>query len=481
MPTRPMNHVLQRLRQDMAPERHADLTDAQLLDRFIAVRDDMAFAAIVRRHGPMVWSVCRRIAGQHQDAEDAFQAAFLVLSRKPGAIRPRSMLAGWLHGVACHTALKARTQAHKRREREKQVIDMPEPEARAEGDWNDLKPLLDRAIDELPVKYRTAIILCDLEGQPRQDAARQLGVPEGTLSAQLTRGRRLLTDRLRRRGVTLPAGVLAAIIGREAVAGDLPAATFSAVLSYHGMLASTGVPARVLQLTEGVLQTMLLRKLKLTTAILCLVGLAGYGIGVVIIPALAAPVQNAGPGDKSPPGVVAKDPPKVGPAVQEGAVPPKIEYGDWSKESAGVQGRLLQQRRSSPGIADVIAVTVEIKNVSGLPKFVEIERCTWAWQLLDAKGKPVAESHLPRSGPLLEPKAFTLPPGMYMGFSVYAGNVGVPPKGTLVPLIPGSHDWVLPPGEYTLQAELGCPPYKDAPKDAWLGHFDFPAIKILAK
>src|SRR5262249_22645957 len=148
--------------------------------------------ALVRRHAPMVWGVCRRVLGNLHDAEDAFQATFLILVRKAASIASPKLLANWLYGVAHQTALKARATNAKRRVRERQVTHMPEPAANEPDRWNDLQPLLDQELARLPNKYRVAIVLCDLEGKTRKEAAWQLGVPEGTLAARVARGRVML-------------------------------------------------------------------------------------------------------------------------------------------------------------------------------------------------------------------------------------------------------------------------------------------------
>src|SRR5262249_31988078 len=135
-------------------------------------------AALVRRHGPMVWGVCRRILGNHHDAEDAFQATFLVLVRKAATIVPRDMVANWLYGVAYQTARKARAMAARRNSRERLVFPMPEAAA-ADGDgWSELWSLLDQELNRLPEKYRAPVVLCDLAGRTYKEAARQLGCPE---------------------------------------------------------------------------------------------------------------------------------------------------------------------------------------------------------------------------------------------------------------------------------------------------------------
>src|SRR5262249_55080585 len=152
---------------------------------YVSRRDEGAFVTLMRRHGPMVWGVCRRVLHSHHDAEDAFQATFLVLVRKAASIQPRQMVANWLYGVAHQTALNSRTTATRRKERERQVMDMPEPAAVEPGFGRDLQALLDKELSRLPDKYRTVIVLCDLEEKPRKEVARQLGCPEGTVAGRL--------------------------------------------------------------------------------------------------------------------------------------------------------------------------------------------------------------------------------------------------------------------------------------------------------
>src|SRR5205823_6469758 len=179
MPTGPLSAVIQHLLADVAPAA-GGMTDGELLARFLRSRDEDALAALVQRHGPMVWGVCRRLLHSHHDAEDAFQATFLVLLRKAASVVPREMVSNWLYGVAHQTARKARATAAKRRARERQVGQMPEPVVTEQGLWRELRPVLDQELARLPDKYRVALVLCDLEGKTRKEAARQLGCPEGT-------------------------------------------------------------------------------------------------------------------------------------------------------------------------------------------------------------------------------------------------------------------------------------------------------------
>src|SRR5438045_2806070 len=143
MATSQMSEVLQHLRRAMLLPEGAGRTDGQLLDDYLRRRDEAALAALVRRHGPMVWSVCRRVLRNYHDAEDAFQATFLVLVRKAVSIASRELVANWLYGVAHQTALKARATAAKKNGRERQVTEMPEPAIAEQDLWNDLQPLLD--------------------------------------------------------------------------------------------------------------------------------------------------------------------------------------------------------------------------------------------------------------------------------------------------------------------------------------------------
>ncbi|HJZ54299.1 MAG TPA: sigma-70 family RNA polymerase sigma factor, partial [Gemmataceae bacterium] len=171
-------------------------TDFQCLEQFLARRDEDAFAVLVARHGPMVMGVCRRVLGQAADAEDAFQATFLVLVRKAGSFTSRDLLANWLHGVALRTALKARTMTAKRRAREQPVAEVPEREAVRQNPGEGQASVVDEELSRLPEKYRLPIVLCELEGKSHQEAAAQLGWPVGTLSGRLSRARKILADRL---------------------------------------------------------------------------------------------------------------------------------------------------------------------------------------------------------------------------------------------------------------------------------------------
>ena len=245
----------------------AGLSDGQLLGRFVEGRDEAAFEALVRRHGPMVLGVCRRLLRHEADVEDAFQATFLVLVRKAGTVQPRQGLGGWLHGVACRTALKARALAARRAVREVARAKLPEP-AVAPPEADDLRPVIDRELSRLPERYRVPIVLCDLEGKPQKEAARELGCPEGTLSGRLTRARRLLAGRLARHVGTpcLSGGGVTALItahaASAAVSAGLVGSTVTAARRATAGRVTGPVPDRAALLTERVVRDMLLSKLK---------------------------------------------------------------------------------------------------------------------------------------------------------------------------------------------------------------------------
>jgi len=287
MATSPMSKVIQHLRRAALRHGGAGLTDGQLLGCVVEHRDEAAFAALVRRHGPMVWSVCRRLLNHH-DAEDAFQATFLVLFRKATSIQPREMVANWLYGVAHQAALEARRKAARRQRRERQVPEVPEPAAAQPDLWPGLQPLLDQELSRLPDKYRVVILLCDLEGKTRREAAQQLGCPEGTVAGRLARARAMLAKRLARHGLAVSGGSLAAVLSQQAAPACVPAAVVAstikaATLFAAGQAAASGaIPPTVAALAEGVLKAMLLTKLKSVTAVLLVVATATLTAGALM-------------------------------------------------------------------------------------------------------------------------------------------------------------------------------------------------------
>jgi len=306
MATNQTSKVIQHLRRAVLSRDGAGLTDGQLLEGYISRRDEAALAALVHRHGPMVWGVCRRVLRNYHDAEDAFQATFLVFVRKAASIASPELLANWIYGVAHQTALKARATTAKRRARERQVKEMPEPAVTEQDLWDDLQPLLDQELSRLPDKYRVAIVLCDLEGKTRKEAARQLGVPEGTLAARVSRGRGMLARRLARHGLAVSAGSLAAVLAQHTASASAPASVVgstiqAASLFAAGQAAAGGISVQAIALMEGVLKTMLLTKLKIATAIVLGVGLLGISWGLYPSRAASPPEGKQEAAPPSPP------------------------------------------------------------------------------------------------------------------------------------------------------------------------------------
>jgi RNA polymerase sigma factor (sigma-70 family) len=273
--------VVDQLRRTALRPDVAGLTDAELLGAFVVRRDAAAFATLVHRHGSMVFGVCRRVLGNSNDAEDAFQATFLVLVRRAAAVAPRERVASWLFGVAYKTARAARRMLARHRAREKQVSRLPDAVTDMPQTQRDLKQVLDRELSSLPDKLRLPIVLCDLEGRTVREAARELGTPVGTLSNRLAAGRQRLGQRLTRRGIAIAAGVTG-LLYQEAAAqapARLIANTLQTALQVAAMPAALTaiVTPEVATLTQGAVHTMGYTKFKFVALVLMSVGILGAG------------------------------------------------------------------------------------------------------------------------------------------------------------------------------------------------------------
>jgi RNA polymerase sigma factor (sigma-70 family) len=272
MPTSTMAPLLRQLRHVAFQTDAAAMTDGQLLERFLTRREEAAFEALVRRHGPMVLGVCLRVLRNGHDAEDAFQATFLVLVRKAGSIVPRNLVGNWLYGVAYRTALKARGMAARRRVVEGQVRDMSPSEALDPGALADLQTRLDQELNRLPDKFRAPVILCELEGKSRRDAACRLGIAEGTLSSRLARARQMLARRLSGPNGVLSAGAVSVALATQIASACVPAPLIASTVKAGslfalGEAATIVASAKVAALTHGVLKAMFLTKLKTAGAV----------------------------------------------------------------------------------------------------------------------------------------------------------------------------------------------------------------------
>jgi RNA polymerase sigma factor (sigma-70 family) len=254
-------------------------SDRQLMEQFATRRDEAAFAALVRRHAPLVFAVCRRVLRHEQDAEDAFQAAFLVLARKAREVGKQGSVAGWLHRVAYHAAIRARARAVSRQVHERQAPPRRPPDLLDEVTGHELLAVFDEELNRLPERYRAAVVVCHLQGRTNEEAARLLDCPAGTVKSRLARGRALLRTRLARRGFALSAGLLGALLGAHAAAAVSPALVVAAVRT--AVRAAAGEPvAPAAALAEGVLRAMFVTRLKIAAAVLLALGTLLVAAGV---------------------------------------------------------------------------------------------------------------------------------------------------------------------------------------------------------
>jgi RNA polymerase sigma-70 factor (ECF subfamily) len=302
MADQPLAAFLGRLRDATLRQDGATLTDGELLDRFIARREDGAFEALLRRHGPMVLGVCRRILRNEADAEDAFQATFLVLAGRARCVQPRAMVGNWLHGVARNTALRAKAMRIRRRDKEREACSMPQQHP-TDGAREELLALLDRELAALPEKYRAPLILCELEGKTLGEAAGQLHWPQGTLATRLARGRALLGRRLARRALAVSGALL--VQARESasagVAARLVVFTVQAATSVAAGQAAgaASTSAKVAALTEGMVKAMRLTRLLRTLAAVFLGATLLGGSGLLLARHAPEPRQAGAPGESA--------------------------------------------------------------------------------------------------------------------------------------------------------------------------------------
>jgi RNA polymerase sigma factor (sigma-70 family) len=294
--------ILERLRNAIAVRSCGHLADHELLQRYVAARDESAFAVLVKRHGSMVWGLCWRMLRHHQDAEDAFQAAFLVLARKADTIRKRESIASWLHSVAFRAANKMRAAQARRHRREAPLLDVPQAEGAGDLGCRETQRVLEEELNRLADKYRAPLLLCCVQGRTRDEAAQQLGWSLGMLRGRLDRGRELLRTRLARRGFSLSVALLAVGVAETSQAAGLPALTSSTVQAATGAACSPAaagaVSAQATALVQGVIQAMFLAKVKCIAIGLLTLTFLGTGARLVTYHAQAQdgrPGASAGP------------------------------------------------------------------------------------------------------------------------------------------------------------------------------------------
>jgi RNA polymerase sigma factor (sigma-70 family) len=321
----PSGAIRQQFEQMLGPEAAAELSDRQLLERFARQRDEAAFAALLQRHGRLVQGVCRRVLQRTDGAEDVFQATFLVLARRAGAAGWSESVGGWLYGVALQLALNARRAAGRRRRLAERFAERRLRERPPERDLSEVCAILDEEILRLPERYRTAVVLCYLEGRTRDEAARQLGWSLRTLERRLERSRKLLQTRLAAGGVTLSAALLSVDLTRTgagaAVAASLLNTTArSARLFVEGALPAGGVVrAKAAALAEGALRTMVRAKIKLAAVAVAGALLLTAGAGLL--------ARSAAGSSDGPPSAESKAGAKAGEAKV--VVTPRLDlFGD---------------------------------------------------------------------------------------------------------------------------------------------------------
>jgi HlyD family secretion protein len=375
-----------------------DLTDGQLLERFATDANEvaeLAFSALVERHEAMVWRVCLAIVRDEHEAEDAFQATFLVLVRKARSLWVRDSLGPWLHQVACRTASCLRTTEIRRRKHRQRFAEKDKDAARSVEVGTPRDPDLDAAVHEevnrLPEKYRAPVVLCDLEGRTHQEAARFLGWPIGTVKSRQSQGRRLIRDRLVRRGLGLAvAGTVVESLRQTAVAAlprEVSRGAVNAVMQQSArLLIGSGVSAHVLTLTQGVLRAMLWIRLRFLMVVALAVGIASGGASVYVLGFQEEAPKNG------------KPVPKLPSTTTELTPPPKISTKATGKSEAGtLQITLRAQQfatRKAKASYEIAKATLELAEIARQ----EFEEVIFPRDLAIADGEvKLAESDLRRS------------------------------------------------------------------------------------
>lgn len=317
--THSLSVSIQYLNRTLQASDLADVPDVELVGRFVEGRDEAAFAALVKRHGPLVLGACRRVLRHEQDAEDAFQATFLVFARDAASVRRAEGIGNWLYGVAFNVARRAKTARHRRAIKESEAA-IQHPSTVQAANTDELREVLDLEINSLPAKYRAAIVLCDLMGLTTQQAATETGCPPKTLGTRLARGRTLLAQRLRRHGLSLPAAGLAALLApcaKAALPSRLLDLTNRAATEVTASSPVT-VPLAVASLTERVSKIMVFKNLKIVAilagSVLFVGGLAMHG-GFAVHATSGSSGEAGGSGD-----------PPVGQAARHATVADHLDH-----------------------------------------------------------------------------------------------------------------------------------------------------------
>ncbi len=387
--TEPLHPLRRLVRYIVGRGETAVTPDAELLRRFIAGRDETAFAALVARHGPVVRAACRRVLGDTADADDAFQATFVVLVRRAGAIARPELLGNWLYGTAYRTACRARVDAARRRMKERRAASPAAATPPPTLDWIDVRPILDEEIDRLPERFRTPFVLCHVEGKTNEEAARLLGCPKGTVASRLAAARQRLRGRLARRGVALSAGLPAAALSDALTRAALPPGAAEGIARTASSVAASGptgvVPPGVLSLADGVSRAMLLAELRLAAAIV-LVALLATAAGLALYQANGGP--PAPPAAPAAPAPV----PRLAVAVPpQAAAQPKIVVAVGAPVNGLCAGLAFRAGRRPYRAGEKVSLVFSVANISKQPISFAYDRPTFfrggSPTVVDATGK----------------------------------------------------------------------------------------------
>jgi RNA polymerase sigma factor (sigma-70 family) len=399
-----LSSFMQMLRGVAARQARDEQADATLLAHFVRQRDEAAFEELVQRHGPMVWSVCRRLLTRTEDAEDAFQAAFVVLLRRAGSIRDGALLGNWLYGVAYRVAVRARVRAARRAAREKQGM-LTEPAAAATETTTDWQHLLHEEVFRLPEKYRRPIVMCYLNGKTNEEAAAALGCPVGTVKGRLSRARALLRVRLGRRGVCLAGAALTGALSAARLDAAVPQELMESTRTGATTGMTTAISPHALTLSNGVMQSMFWTQWATFGKALAVIALLAAGT-MLSYYGLSALAQDRAAGGAAP--IVQTPPPVAQPAPKADAQGKKNAGGNdlmkiqgtWKLESWELDGQL------KPAEA-ITGMTLEV-NARG------------EWRLSFGPGKPTNQA-LVFTDPSKEPAVMEVrgPNGMVFRSGLY--------------------------------------------------------------
>jgi RNA polymerase sigma factor (sigma-70 family) len=380
MGTQQMSAFFRRLARGTAAATMGDQSDGELVERFLASRDDTVFEVIVRRHGPMIFRVCWRVLQDEQEAEDALQATFLVLAQKLHTVRKRTSLASWLHGVAHRVALKAKAQVASRQRHERQASvsgAVPSDEVT----WKELRSVLDAELERMPEKWRLPLILCYLEGRTQDEAAAQLECGERTLRRRLDEARAALRRRLSGRGIVWPAPWCAVLLSECVAPATMKLGVIRSTVEISanvlaGQATTAVVPSKVAALAEGVMKAMFINKLEVVAAMFLALGVLAAGTSAVVL--------SAAPSNGPAAGVFAKDAaPKM--PVQDNGLRHEAEDKRETPADAGAKNEKppADAPKTPPG-KEADKPKTDNERLQG----------TWEWVSLTQGGKTIKEENL---------------------------------------------------------------------------------------